>query len=339
MRIRNIFIFISGFVISAILAHFKGDGWENGLRALLYRVSGDSIPGFATVYTDTNGIPYVYYAPQQGIAPGNQLNSTLVANYALDYDDAFLEKHDPGDREKFWHCTNRLSDSMHDHSGIGQYFFYWQQPWYPDVGIPFTSGMTSGRAMEAFVRAFRISGDSIWLDRSARLLRGFYIPVQHGGFTYPEKDGWWFEELADSMGKTPRILDGHIYALLGVRNYWEQTKDDSARFVLTKGLEALKAHLPDYDAGHGKVYYDNQQKIADQHYHELLAGLMQELFGMTGDPIYNTYYKKWSAPLKETYLLRIIRQGNRSGLLLITLLTLAISGLILAGVRLLSRRR
>ena len=43
------------------------------------------MPSFATEQVDVNGIPKVYYAPQNNIAAGTQYNATIVANYAINY--------------------------------------------------------------------------------------------------------------------------------------------------------------------------------------------------------------------------------------------------------------
>ena len=43
---------------------------------------------------------------------------------------------------------------------------------------------------------------------------------------------------------------------------------------------------------------------------------MKELYDSTHDPIFNSYYTKWNAPLSKPYLYRIVTEKNRSGLIL-----------------------
>jgi hypothetical protein len=74
------------------------------------------------------------------------------------------------------------------------------------------------------------------------LLSGFNVPIDSGGFTYKEKYGWWYEELADRSKHTPRILDGHLFALLGLYDYYQISGDSMALHYFNQGAASLK-HL------------------------------------------------------------------------------------------------
>lgn len=314
-------LFLASLCIATTVTEFRGDAWENRVRSLAYQVKKDSIAVYAKEFTDTTGIPFVIYAPQNGIDAGKQYNPTIVANHALDLYQSILNKNDPAASKKFRNCIQWLDDNTTNKPGYSLYQFNWRQPFYPKVGVPFTSGMSSGRTIEAFTRAFQLSRDSGYLVKARMLLRGFYISITNSGFTIKSKTGWWYEEFASPLVPTPQILDGHIYALLGVHEYWKETKDDSALFIVNQGIRALKDQLPFYDAGNGAVYYDRERSLADQHYHELLVGLMKQMGEMTGDPAYYQYYRIWKEPLEQPYVLRMIRLGNRSGILLFSLIT------------------
>jgi len=161
------------------------------------------------------------------------------------------------------------------------------------------------------------------------LLRGFYVPIDSGGFTYKEPGGWWYEELADTNKISPYILDGHIFAMLGVYEYGKQTKSDSAIFVFEKGVQALKERLPLYSAGGGWSYYDKYHKRSDKKYHRILTGQMGELWRLTNDPFFKKMYDEWRAPLEKAYALRMLEERNRSGLLLILFVTCCSFGILL----------
>ncbi|MFN8243828.1 MAG: D-glucuronyl C5-epimerase family protein [Ferruginibacter sp.] len=317
-------LLLLSLVLAGGILHFTGDRWENRLRLGFYRIKGDSIPSYSSVLTDSNGVPCVLYKPLNGVAPGLQHNSTIVGNYAVDYYNQFIKTQDSAVLRKFKHCVKSLADSIHTINGYSLFVFYWQQPWYDSVKTPFYCGMTSGRAIEAFTDAWLLFRDSSYLQQARQLLTGYFLPIEKGGFTYQYPQGWWYEELADSNRHTPHILDGHIFAVTGVQKFWQLTRNDSAKQIVDKGLAALRYNLPRFDAGNGDIYYDWYQKKADQLYHETLARQMKELWQSTGDSIFHFYYKKWSAPLNQTYLLRIVKQKNRSGLLLFTIFSASI---------------
>lgn len=316
-------------LIAAIVCNYKGDEWENSVRNGLYFVKHDSIPDFAAEYLDAQGVPFVYYPEQNGITAGKQYNATIVCNYALKYYQ--LQKHgDTAARTKFFNCANWLSFKLTRRDNYALYIFNWTQPWYDSVGAPFTSGMTSGRAIEVFVCADSLVHSTAYLNNAKLLIRGFYQPIDSGGFTYKSNNGWWFEELADTAMHSPYILDGHIFALLGVHKYWLATKDDSAAFVFQQGLRSLKQQLPKYNAPKGWSYYDKYQKPSDKKYHRILTAQMKQLWEITGDPYFQDYYKRWNAPLQQFYVLRTFKELNRSGIILYLLITLCIATLLIA---------
>lgn len=303
-----------------MVCHYKGDAWEENVRTILYQINRDSVPSYATEKLDDKGIPFVYYAPQNGISAGTQYNATIVANYAILYYNQFSETLDSALLLKFYNCIEWLSENMHTEGNYALFRFNWQQPWYPAVKENFTSGMTSGRSIEAFMLAFALNKDSIYLDHANKLLRGFYVPIQQGGFTYKDSARWWYEEVADTNLNTPKIIDGHIFAIQGVQKLWLITKQDSAWMVIKNGLDALKHNLPNYDAGNGVIFYDADKEIADKKYQKILTTQMLQLYTSTGDPVFNDYYQKWSAPMQRTYVARIFNEMNRSGIVLYLLI-------------------
>ncbi len=332
-------LLLAATIIAALLCQVRGDVWEEKVRTVLYSLKKDSVPSYATEMVDTNGVPYVYYAPQNNIAAGTQYNPTIVANYALNYYRNFLQSKDSSQLVHFNHCLEFLRSNTTAVGNAELFLFRWQQPWYPHVGQPFTSGMTSGRAIEAYVDAFRLYHDSTFLHRAQKLLRGFFIPIQDSGFTYQSAEGWWYEEIAHANDTTPHILDGHIFAILGVQQFWQQTRNDSALMVVQKGLAALKYQLPHYDAGNGRIHYDIYNKEADKKYQKILAGQMQQLWRSTGDSTFLTYFNKWNAPMQRPYLLRAFQEGNRSGILLFAFLIATVWIVLLVGFKLVLSRK
>lgn len=308
-------------VLAAVVCSYKGNSWEESIRTILYKAKGDSVPSFATEIVDANGVPKVYYAPQNNIAAGTQYNATIVANYAINYFEQYQKNNNPLQLNYFNNCIQWLKKEATPNNSALLYYFNWQQPWYVQVKGNFTSGITSGRAIEAFVLAFEQTKDSSYLELCKALVRGYYLPIENGGFTYKANNGWWYEEIADTNLQTPKILDGHIYAVLGVQKYVQRSKDDSAITVVNKGIEALKNNLQQYDAGEGKIFYDQYGKIADKKYQQILVNQMHELWKMTNDDFFKKYYQKWNAPITKNYILKIVQEKNISGLLLYFILT------------------
>lgn len=318
-------------MLATCVCNYTGEFWEEKVRTGLYKIKGDSVPSFATEQIDSNGVPFVNYSTENGITPGTHYNATIVANYAIEYFNKYQKQKNELYLQQFNHCIDWLKDSVTISNNQALYFFNWRQAWYPLVKGKFTSGISSGRAIEALLVAFQYSKDSAVLQLAQQLMRGYYLPIQQGGFTYQEKSGWWYEEIADSSLQTPRILDGHIYAILGVQKLWEITKQDSAKILVDKGLQALKNQLTFYDAGNEIIYYDVYKKQADKKYQHILVQQMKELWQITGDTTFKNYYDKWCKPLNKPYIVRIVQEKNRSGLISFFLLFIILLLLLFLG--------
>ncbi|HSC53132.1 MAG TPA: D-glucuronyl C5-epimerase family protein [Phnomibacter sp.] len=320
---RFIIIVILAAVAAALVCEKKGDTWEEGIRNALYATKGDSVPDFDPVTIDSLQIPFVTYATENGITAGKQYNATIVANYALDYYSQYEMQKDAASKTAFMHCAQWLLDTMSQKDGYALFEFHWQQPWYDSVKAPFTCGMTSGLTMEVFAKANQLQADTVWTNAIEQLLKGYEVPVEQGGFTFIEPTGYWYEEIADSAGHTPRILDGHIFALLGAKYVADHLKIPIAEGLFIQGLQSLKYYLPQYDAGHGAIYYDKYKKVADKKYQRLLIAQMQQLWTITGDSVYLKYHDEWKAPSEQPYVLRMAKQRNISGFVLFGCLLLS----------------
>jgi len=333
-----IFIIVS-FIVAAIVVEFTGETLEEPVRKLLYEIKGDSVPVYSKVIVDDKGVPYVDYAELKGYTAGKQYNATIVCNYANDYYQQYKESGDKDQYQKFFNCVGWLKKELTYLEDAALFIFQWRQPWYDSVGVPFTSGMTSGLAINVFTNSFHLTKDSSYLELCRLLTNGYFIPVSDGGFTYKRSDGWWYEELADTSMHTPFILDGHIFAITGLHTYWQLTKNDSAYKAINEGLRALKSWLPYYDMGNGKMYYDIYKNPADKHYQKLLIQQMKQLYDISGDEVFLTYHKKWKAPLQRPYVYRIMKERNISGFVLFGLIFLFAFTLLLMSFRFFLKRR
>lgn len=315
-KLTIILSFILSFIISFFILNKKGDSWEEEFRSAFYKITQDSVPNYVVEKIDESGIPFVYYAEQNNIKASTQYNPTIVANYAYDYYLRYVKTKDELNKNYFLNCVHWLQDHITIKNNYAIYEFNWQQPWYDSVKTPFTSGMTSGLAIRAFTYAFLVTHSSHYLYFSNLLLRGFYTPIQDGGFTYKEDNGWWFEEIADKNMNTPRILDGHIFAIQGLQTYYHETKNDSALFVINQGLKSLKHYLPFYNAGNGKIYYDKYKKLADKKYQQVLTQQMNLLAYKMNDEFFKNYFNEWNSYLNRPYIVKILSDFNKSGILL-----------------------
>ncbi len=324
-------IVLFSMLVAIGLCEVFGEAWEDHLRFNIYNsVLQQPVPSTYHVYTDSCGIPYIEYESSGKIKPGKRYMPTTIAIYGLQYLEEYRANKNISMEKKFLHCAEWLLNNLTVRHNYALYEFTWQQPYYPLVKTPWRSGLSSGHAIDLFISAHQLTGNEKYFNSAKLLLNGFYVSIQDGGFTYKQDNGWWFEEYADTGLLTPHVINGHIYAMLGVYNLWQTTKSDSAKFVYDRGLAALKFNLQNYDAGDGWSYYDRFKKKSDKQYQQTMVDLMKLLYNTTGDKIFYSYYKKWKSPLDEIYFVTVIKEKNRTGLLLLLMLFVASTSIALA---------
>jgi heparosan-N-sulfate-glucuronate 5-epimerase len=178
---------------------------------------------------------------------------------------------------------------------ILEYDFPW--PIY-NMTPKWRSGMAQGQAIQALVKAHEITGDANYIDTAHMLLNSFFVKVKDGGVTYKTPTGWWYEEYADIGGKESRVLNGMMYTLLGIHEYYQYTGDNNAKHLFDQGIVALKNNLSLYDHN-GYSYYDILGSPAWE-YHNVHIELSGQLYNITKEKTFKEYHDKWQN-FKEPY--------------------------------------
>ena len=104
----------------------------------------------------------------------------------------------------------------------------------------------------------------------------------------------WYLEYGYGGQPKPRTFNGFVYALMGIHEYYEVTKNVKALLLFQKGIEELKRHLHEYDTG-SWTRYGLVGTMASVKYHKVHVGQMKIMYKLTGDEIFLKYYVKWIA--------------------------------------------
>ena len=69
---------------------------------------------------------------------------------------------------------------------------------------------------------------------------------------------WWYEEyVTNNVGaEESRVLNGMLFALIDVYEYYKYIDDADAKLIFDKGINNVKENLAKYDDGKGSSYYD-----------------------------------------------------------------------------------
>ncbi len=152
------------------------------------------------------------------------------------------------------------------------------------------SAMAQGEAISLLIRAHIETKDEKYIH-SATIAKDFMLlPLHKGGTTeYKGNDIYLYEHCG-----MPPILNGWIFSLWGLYDYYKYTKDDEVYQKLNAILSTLKKSLPLYDAKFWSKY-DTSKCIASPFYHSLHIAQLNVMYKLFGDEIYKEYAKKWQA--------------------------------------------
>ena len=324
--LKGLVIILVSVIITFLLANYRGKSLLENFATVIYlKIAGKEPQHFQN---DSLGVPVVFYEGDLG----RQYNTVTVAEQAL----MWTDKNDTIGRKNFFNCLNWLESNakiLNDSSII--YYANYNWPGY-SMSAPWRSAMNQGRAMQAFIKAYDVTGDNSYLDLSRRAMNTLFTEVKNGGVTYFDSTGYWYEEYADDNAPESRVLNGMIVVLEALSDFHKLTGDKDAGFLFAKGVDAVKNSLPLYD-NNGHSNYDILGKPAKAWYHNFHIELLGFLYKETGDPIFNEYMQKWMAYKEPPYLTSLIRKPTNIGIFTVFSIFAAVFIVIYTGIYFLTR--
>lgn len=242
---------------------------------------------------DNDGVPMLDYKGNIGI----QYNPNAVAQYALGYYDLFIDTGEPKYKQIFLEQAEWFLKDMRIINGdIGLWEYKFDFEYHKGLKAPWRSALAQGQGISVVVRAYSLTEKEKYLAVAAKAFRSFEHGIDEpGGVTYIDNDGYtWFEELI--FEPPTHVLNGFIWALWGVYDYYLVTKNKKALHLFREGVRTLEDNLLKYDIGFWTVYHLAPTKlkiIASTYYQRLHIVQLEAMFGLTGKQVFKEYAEKW----------------------------------------------
>ena len=171
-----------------------------------------------------------------------------------------------------------------------------------DLKAPWISGLTQSQGISVLLREYQLSNDSRYLAVARQALDWLKKPMEGGGLSVKMSKGVFYEEYP-STAKPSHVLNGHMWALFGIWDFYRVTDDIVARKMFDDGVLALRTELPKYDVDCWSVYsQDNQVDTVTGAYHQFIIEQLRVVYAITSDSIFNVYAEKWGKCLAEDEL-------------------------------------
>jgi heparosan-N-sulfate-glucuronate 5-epimerase len=243
---------------------------------------------------DAAGIPMLDYRGVIGV----QYNPIAIAQWGLANYNLFCETGDNVRRQKTlkaagWLAAN-LEQNVHG-LWVWNHHFDWD---YRDMlKAPWYSGLAQAQGISLLLRAYvhPHSDGCEYLRAAEKALIALTRPIAEGGVLFEDdnKDLWIEEYL---VNPPTHILNGFMWALWGVFDFWLARKDASAKVIFDRGVATLLRNLARFDTGYWSLYEQSGTRLkmlASPFYHQLHIVQLSVMFNLTGDVRFAAVAEKW----------------------------------------------
>ncbi len=169
---------------------------------------------------------------------------------------------------------------------------YLRAPWF--------SGMAQGEILGVLTRTFLVTGDSLYLraaDRTfATMLRPQGESVPWTVF-FDSLGCYWIEEYPTPIPS--KTLNGFIFGLYGVYDYYQLTKSPEAYEVLQQSLRTIKNYIPSFRRPGKPSLYGLRFGHFAGDYHMIHINQLRMLQRMTGDPAFGEWADSLESDFRE----------------------------------------
>jgi hypothetical protein len=241
---------------------------------------------------DAAGVPMLDYHGRIGL----QYNPIAIAQWGLGNYNRFRHLGDPASKDKCLKAADWLSSRLEQNSSgvwVWNHNFDWE--YRTRLRAPWYSALAQGQGISLLVRAHEITQALPYLEAAGRASASFFRSTEEGGVAYRDREGrLWLEEYI--VTPPTHILNGFIWAIWGVYDYYLATGDQAAKDLFMKTVDTLDANLSRYDLGFWSLYEQSGTRlpmVASPFYHRLHIVQLRVMHMLTGRCVFADYAERW----------------------------------------------
>jgi hypothetical protein len=249
---------------------------------------------------DENGIPLLNY---QGKI-GKQYNPIAIAQYGLAHYNLYKKSGNQNSRSIFLKQADWLVvNSERNKQGLEFWMHHFDFEYKKILKAPWYSALAQGQGVSLLSRAYFETKDKKYFLAAKKAFQSLLKDNNNGGVQYrDENNNVWLEEYI--VDPPTHILNGFIWTLWGVYDYYLLTQDSEYKNLLDNCVKTLKKNLQKYDFGFWSLYdLSNQflKNLASPFYHKLHIVQLEILAIMTGEKYFREIAEKWEDYQKNIF--------------------------------------
>jgi hypothetical protein len=154
-----------------------------------------------------------------------------------------------------------------------------RQPWY--------SAMAQGQAISLFVRLAQATGDASWRTAANNAFAALRLGFSAAGPWVTHRDGngrLWLEEYPNrTPGTSGRVLNGHLFAMYGLWDYWSLTRSAAAAALFADAAATVKRYIRNFRNPGWASSYGLRGLAPTEKYHTIHVDQLLHMHALTGD--------------------------------------------------------
>lgn len=172
----------------------------------------------------------------------------------------------------------------------GALFFPFKFDWHQgNLKAPWYSAMAQGQVLQLMCRYAEFTKDNTFSNETDKVFDSFdrvcklhdVISVSH----IDENGFLWLEEYPyPSFNKF--VLNGHIFASLGVYEYWRLTNNDLAKKIVLAAFNTVRRYIPEFRNPNWSSHYDLRSKLLIRNYHQTHIMQLEAIYRVLGDSFF-----------------------------------------------------
>ncbi|WP_028776348.1 D-glucuronyl C5-epimerase family protein [Shimazuella kribbensis] len=162
------------------------------------------------------------------------------------------------------------------------------------LSSPWYSGMSQGQALSVFTRMYEVTKEATYLQWANQTFESFLKINKSMSEDKPwvtatdEKSYLWFEEYpTETKIKHVHVLNGFIFAMYGIYDYYKLTNVPDAKNYLFGSLTTLQAYGDRFRLPGQKSYYALKYNNTAGNYHNVHIRQLRQLYKITKDTRFN----------------------------------------------------
>jgi heparosan-N-sulfate-glucuronate 5-epimerase len=254
-----------------------------------YPFDWTGLEDFTSYKYDEEGLPQVPYGPPVGL----RYNSITISQFGLFHLQRFDQNGNSDSCNLAFRCGDwLLRNVVYRTDGAAIWIFNFDLPFYGPQA-PWISAMAQGEAISLLLRLALLENRPEYAQTALAAIKVMDLPVdQNGVLDYLDDGHLLFEEYPTRPPS--RVLNGHVFALLGAYDFFLYFGQDRDRERVTAGIQTLLHHWQDWDTGYWTRYdLHPTHRLASQMYQEVHIRQMHMLGHLFNEPAFTQVAGRW----------------------------------------------